>query len=572
MLTFRNTNAKKFLHGFLTNTMKIYSINPLTFNPYSNNYKNTKQTAPVNSPVAGLRASAALNSASALLLNFNGGASLNLKSTIENLEFLGATFNKMERIFPPKVKETAAQIIGSGNPQNLKLVDVHKSIFGRLKDCSTLEDIKALFREEKLFDDVLSASDVEFMPNSYAQKLINGENQYFTKDEDLSVQLIKLYWGEGFSLTDLKTYTDGKDINHLLNKLNIPKRDQHYGSYLKLSDEEYNTRITREMAQKRMETLDRRAAEQEGEPVYIPRKPLSDLHRQHISEGLIRYYQENPQACYNISQRQREFYEKNPEQKLIFSEVLKRAWALKSAEGIKKALSKHLSRSGIKNFNFSQLTDPLSMDNKMALAMKNFWASNEWARKSYSKNMQYGWKTVKEDLENPRTIMLFPIEFISDIMKFAKSKGREFDMVDVITDFNVVTKKTRMTQNGYDTLLDYMSEEKNADILASLYHYTMVQIDQQLFKTDIAKKSKPHKILAEIFKNKYHNELYTFNAQGRITGTKNMNVDEAKGLYISAYLDAQRISEELTEDFYLKLNEYYPLIKKTVDEQYRMQP
>ena len=157
-------------------------------------------------------------------------------------------------------------------------------------------------------------------------------------------------------------------------------------------------------------------------------------------------------------------------------------------------------------------------------------------------------------------------------MKFAKSKGREFDMVDVITDFNVVTKKTRMTQNGYDTLLDYMSEEKNADILASLYHYTMVQIDQQLFKTDIAKKSKPHKILAEIFKNKYHNELYTFNAQGRITGTKNMNVDEAKGLYISAYLDAQRISEELTEDFYLKLNEYYPLIKKTVDEQYRMQP
>lgn len=550
--------------------MKIYSINPLSFNPYSNNHKNTKQSEPVNQPAAGLRNYAALNSAPALLLNFNGGASLNLKATIENLEFLGASLNKMEQIFPPQVKEMAMDILRNGNPKNLKLVDVHKSIFGKLKDCSTLEDIKSLFNKEKFFDNVLSVSEAEIAPNTYAYKLLNGENPYFTKDEDLSVQLIKLYWGEGFSLSDLKTYTEGKDINHLLNKLNIPKRDQHYGAYLKLSDEEYNTRITREMAEKRMETMDRKAAELEGEPVYIPRKPLSELHRQHISEGLIRYYQENPQACYNISKRQLEFYEKNPEQKLIFTEVLKRAWNLKSAEGIKKALSKHLSHSGIKNFDYSNLTNPFAMDQKQSIAMKSFWMMNDWARKTYSKNMQHSWRTVKEDLENPKTLMLFPIELISDINEFAKSKGKVFDMVDTITDYNIVTKQTRMSQNGYETLLEYLEEEKNADILASLYHYTVVQIDQQLLKTDIAKKSKPHKALAEIFKSKYRNELYTFNPlNGRITGTKNMNIDEAKSLYISAFLDAQKISPDLTEDFYLKLNEYYPLIKKTVEKEYR---
>lgn len=552
--------------------MKIYSINPLSFNPYSNTRKNTRQqTAPINHTAAGLNAPLACNSTPAMLLNFNGGASLNLKATIENLEFLGASFNKMESIFPPKVKERAAELIKSGNPENLRLVDVHKSIFGKLKECSTLEEIKSLFKEEKLFDDVLSTSEVEFMPNAYAQKLINGENQYFTKDEDLSVQLIKLYWGDGFSLTDLKTYTDGKDINQLLNKLNIPKRDRHYGSYLKLSDEEYNTRITREMAEKRMETMDRRTAELEGEPVYIPRKPLTELHRQHISEGLLRYYQGNPHACYNISQRQREFYEKNPEQKLIFTEVLNRTWNLKSAEGIKKALGKHLSRSGIRNFDYSNLTNPFAMDQKQSIAMKSFWSMNDWARKAHSKNMQHAWKTVKEELNNPKTIMLFPMEFVSDLMKFAKSKGKEFDVVDIVTDYNTVTKQTRMTQNGYNTMIEYFKDERNADTMAGLYQYTLVQIDQQLLKSDLTRKSKPHKLLADVFKNKYHKELYTFNPQnGKITGTKNMNIDESKGLYISAFLDAQRISEELTEDFYLKLNEYYPILKDAVEKEYRM--
>lgn len=549
-------------------------INSISFNPNINNYINYKNQKIKNhqtsSIYTGQSDRTALNSANALLINFNGGASLNLKATIENLEFLGAAFNKAETVFPPKIREMAMEIINSGNPKNKRLIDIHKDIFGQIKECETLSEIKQAFKKEGFFDGVLSDSEVTFTEGSFADTVKKGANQYFDKDEDLSVQIIKLYWGDGFSLSDLKTYTGGKDINHLLNRLHIPKRDKHYGAYLKLSDEEYNNRITSEMAAKRLETLDKKAQALEGEPVYIPRKPLSELHKQHISEGLIRYYQENPHACYNISQRQREFYEKNPEQKLIFSEVLKRAWGLKSAEGIKKALSKHLSRAGIKNFDFSLLSNPLAMDNKQSIAMKSFWVMNDWARKSHSKNMQYAWKTVKEDLENPKTIMLFPMEFVSDITSFAKSKGKDFDIVDLITDYNLVTKQTRMTQNGYDTVIEYFENERNADTMASLYQYTLVQIDQQLQKTDITKKSKPHKLLSEIFKNKYRKELYTFNPQGKITGTKNLNVDESKNLYISAFLDAQRVSSELADEFYLKLNEYYQLIKKTVDNEYRM--
>lgn len=556
MLTFRNTYAKIFLHGFLTTTMKI---NPITFNPYSYQYKNTRQSAPVNPPVAGLRSSAALNSAPALLLNFNGGASLNLKSTIENLEFLGAAFNKMERIFPPKVKESATQLINAGNPENLKLVDVHKSIFGGLKDCSTLEDIKSLFREEKFFDNVISASDVEFMPKSYAQKLINGENQYFTKDEDLSVQLIKLYWGEGFSLTDLKTYTDGKDINHLLNRLNIPKRDQHYGSYLKLSDEEYNTRITREMAEKRMETLDRKAAEQEGEPVYIPRKPLSDLHRQHISEGLIRYYQEHPQACYNISQRQREFYEKNPDQKLIFSEVLKRAWGLKSAEGIKKSLSKFLSRMGVKNVD---VTNPFSLNEQQALAMKRFWAENDWARKTHSKNMQYGWKVVKEEVENPPLVFNYPVGLVKDIMDFANGKGVKLELEDFVTNYNTITKKHMYNPKFFEVYTEFTNTSNNADIIASLYQYSLVKSIQQMAKNSTPQNVKARKKLLEYLTQKYQSAIYELDPKtGKVIKFRDLNIDQARTTFINVQLDLRKYAPELEQEFITNLTKDYPLVK-----------
>lgn len=253
--------------------MRISSINTLTFNPYSNTNKNPKtirqhQTTPHS---IGQYDNIALNSA-ALFINFDGGASLSLKSTIQNLEFLSQATGRT--MFPPKVQEKAQSILSVGNPHNKRLIDIHKNIFGKIKECDTLAEIKSLFREEKLFDDVISDNEITFTEGSFADLVKKGQSEYFNKDEDLSVQIIKLYWGDGFSLNDLKTYTGGKDINYLLNKLNIPKREKTYGSYLKLSDEEYNTRITREMAQKRLESLDRKAQAQEGEPVYIPRRPL----------------------------------------------------------------------------------------------------------------------------------------------------------------------------------------------------------------------------------------------------------------------------------------------------------
>lgn len=540
--------------------MRINTINNITFNPYTN-YVNTKHNTQKTITVKQQYNTIPANNA-AFLINFNGGASLNLKATLENLEFLGAQFNKMDTIFPPKVKEAAEAIIQAGNPENLKLVDVHKRIFGKLKECSSLEEIKALFKEDKLFDDVKNASDIEFAPGTYGHKLVNGENSYFTKDEDLSVQLIKLYWGDGFSLTDLKTYTDGKDINYLLNKLNIPKRDQHYGAYLKLSDEEYNTRITREMAEKRMEAMDRKAAQAEGEPVYIPRKPLSDLHKQHISEGLIRYYQENPQACYNISQRQREFYEKHPEQKLIFTEVLKRAWNLKSADNIKKALSKHMSRNGFKNFDFANLTNPFALDQKQSVAMKSFWAMNDWARNAHSKNMQYGWKTVKRDLENPPVFFNYPLGLVKDIIAFAKGKGVALTVEDFVTHFDPITQRPLYNPKFFDVYSDFINDSNNADILASLYQYSLVKSIQGMVKNATPQNISSRRKILEFLTKKYQSHIYELDPKtGKVIRFKDMNIDQSRNTFMNVQLDLRKLDPDLEREFVENLTTDYPIVK-----------
>ena len=540
--------------------MRINTINNITFNPYIN-YVNTKHNTQKTITVKQQYNTVPANNA-AFLINFNGGASLKLKATIENLEFLGAQFNKMDTIFPPKVKEAAEAIIHAGNPENLKLVDVHKRIFGKLKECSSLEEIKNLFKEDKLFDDVKNASDIEFAPGTYGHKLVSGENSYFTKDEDLSVQLIKLYWGDGFSLTDLKTYTEGKDINYLLNKLNIPKRDQHYGAYLKLSDEEYNTRLTREMAEKRMEAMDRKAALAEGEPVYIPRRPYSELHKKHISEGLIRHYQEHPEACYNISQRQREFYERHPEQKLIFKEVLTRAWALKSADNIKRALSMHMSRNGIKNFDFANLTNPFALDKKQSVAMKSFWAMNDWARNAHSKNMQYGWKTVKRDLENPPVFFNYPLGLVKDIIAFAKEKGVNLAVEDFVTHFEPITQRAMYKPQFFDVYSDFINDSNNADILASLYQYSLVKSIQGMTKNATPKNIQSRKKILEFLTKKYQSQIYELDPKtGRVIRFKDMNIDQSRNTFMNVQLDLRKLDPDLEREFVENLTTDYPIVK-----------
>ena len=163
-------------------------------------------------------------------------------------------------------------ILEERNKTKETLISIHKKYFANLKECFSLDEIKAKFPE---FKDVISSDNAKISKGSFIDKFQKGELEFFDNDEDLSVQLIKLYWGEGFSLNDLKKYADGQDLYYTMTKLQIPTANRDYGHVLKFSDPEYNERLTREMTEKRLAALDKKVQMQDGEPIYIKRGPLS---------------------------------------------------------------------------------------------------------------------------------------------------------------------------------------------------------------------------------------------------------------------------------------------------------
>ena len=172
--------------------MKINSITPQVLNQnYKVNLNSQQQSrteqSGVSSPLQVVRA----NQYMGYLPNFTGGYSLNLAQTIENLDKLAA---KHSDLYPKNVREWAGMILEEGNKGKETLIGVHKRLYASIKDCFSLEELKAKFPE---FKDVKSAKDVDYKEGSFLDDIQKGKVEFFNPEEDLSLQLIKLYWGEG---------------------------------------------------------------------------------------------------------------------------------------------------------------------------------------------------------------------------------------------------------------------------------------------------------------------------------------------------------------------------------------
>lgn len=360
--------------------------------------------------------------------NFTGGYSLDLAETIANLDKLVA---KYPNLYPKNVREWAGMILEEGNKSKDTLITIHRRLYESIKDCFSLAELKAKFPE---FSGVKSAYDVDYREGTLMDDLISGRIPEFNTEEDLTLQLIKLYWADGFSLNDLKAYAGGRDLNPIMNKLGIPKVDRNYGHVLKFSDPEYNERLTAQMKLKRMETMDIKAQQQEGEPVYIPQRregrPLSPEHRQHISEGLLKFYLEHPDRAFHMSERQKQFYRDNPEQAEIFRRVMLKAWNIASAENIKKTLAKFMKTNKVSDFSLEELSSPHKLSKERSALMKRFWADNPWAKKTFSKNMEYAWKKVKEEQEMFYVMDVTPKTFKRRFLNWCREQGIDTSELD----------------------------------------------------------------------------------------------------------------------------------------------
>lgn len=419
----------------------------------------------------------------AQILSFTGGYSLNLAETIKHLDKLAS---KKSDVYPPQIREWAGIILEEGNKTKETLISVHKKFYESLKDCFTLDEAKKKFPE---FKDVIPAENVKVHEGSFIDDFQKGKLEYFDNDEDLSLQLLKLYWGEGFSINDLRRYSDGKNLSHTLNKLNIPTVDRTYGQLLKLSDPEYNERLTKEMTAKRLAALDRKAQESSGEPVYIKRGPLSAEHKKHISEGLQKYYEQNPEAVYNLSERQRKFYEENPDRAKLLSRVITKAWYVFGADKIKAAMSAFMKKQGVKTFDTSKLETPLALTKEESSVMKKFWASHDWARKSFSKNMTYAWKKVKEEQTIVYDVRLAPQNFIKRMVKWAEEQGINLKEEDFIGKFD----PNGGEKNYKNSLLDKYtrafvdSTPGGSTMMANSYFLALLNINREISKMDLSK-------------------------------------------------------------------------------------
>ncbi len=440
---------------------------PKNTDPSDNRIENTKSRLPTT----------------AQYLAFTGGYSLDLASTIKNLDKLA---EKKSDVYPPQIREWAGLILEQGNKTKETLISIHKKFYESLKDCFTLEEAKQKFPE---FKDVIPAGTVNTHEGSFIDDFQKGKLEYFDTDEDLSLQLLKLYWGEGFSLNDLRKYSDGKSLSHTLNKLNIPTVDRTYGHILKLSDPEYNERLTKEMTQKRLATLDRKAQENDGEPVFIKRGPLSEEHKKHISEGLIRYYEENPEAVYSLSERQRKFYEENPDKARILSRVATKAWYIFGADKIKAAMSAFMKRHNVKTFDTSKLETPLSLTKEENSVMKKFWAENEWARKAFSRNMTYAWKKVKEEQTIVYDFRVAPKAFIKRFVNWAQERGIDLQESDFISKFDPnggeKNYKNPLLDKYTRTFVD--SIPGGSTMMANTYFLALLNVNRELSKMDLTK-------------------------------------------------------------------------------------
>ena len=122
---------------------------------------------------------------------FLGGYSLDLAKTAENIE---------KEKFPPDIFEAVQSVLKTNNPENKTLYNIHFEKYKGILDCYSLDELKEKYPE---FKDVISIYDVDYKTGNFIDEFLNGNSEVFSINEDLTLQLIKLYWGQGFSLGDL---------------------------------------------------------------------------------------------------------------------------------------------------------------------------------------------------------------------------------------------------------------------------------------------------------------------------------------------------------------------------------
>ncbi|MBQ2871535.1 hypothetical protein IJE86_07530 [bacterium] len=359
-------------------------------------------------------------------ISFTGGYSISLKETFDNFERAEKKTGK--KVAPPRVEQEMFKQLEMGNPDELTLIDVHKKVYKGLTNADSLDEIRKKYPE---FENTKSASEVDLSDSKYVDNIQKGHNNVFNNKEDLSLQILKLYWGEGFSLSDIvaNTNTPKATLSNIMEKLNLPRVSNRYGAVLKLSDKEYNARISAAMADKMAEIH----ALKNGLPL-IPHK-VSDEQKEKISNGLIKYYADNPERLHEMSQRQKDFYKNHPEAALTLKLVMYKAWNMNSCSVVKRKLKEFLKEK----HKFSQNDEslfPTDMSEKQQKLMKTFWDQNPYLKKKFSHAVKQSYDKINtlpdlDLMKNVAGVPFLPKLLEQRMITQAKAQGEKTNNLDL---------------------------------------------------------------------------------------------------------------------------------------------
>jgi len=512
---------------------------------------------------------------------FLGGDSLDLSKVYASMD---------KEKYPPDILLSVEKSLKQNNGAGKTLYDIHFEKYKGVLDCYSLEELKEKYPE---FQDVLSVNNVDPHGKGFIWNFLSNGSEVFAQDEDLTLQLIKLYWGQGFSLNDLSKYVadnsdENKGINlyHTMKKLNIPLMNSHYAHVLKFSNKEYNENFTSQMSIKLRESKEARQQALEGEAVVIPRGPLSEAHKRHISESLKKYYLTNPDAVYALSRRQKDFYEQNPEAKEDLSIAMEYAWN-KTQEGmsVKKYLTKFMKKFG------GITEDELSVKKELTDAQKNalqsFWDKNGWAKGKFSIAAKKGWDYVKsfptEVLRTTKNtnsnifLHVTPTQINKKMNTWAKSKGYKLDdfyyfgAVSLNKYIDTQTNPVLKKRADYINEIAEKYEDKfpvDSDMVASSMQLSLID-----FKTDLEQYRLPDSIkknpqtvdalntfLEVIFTKE---PIYTESGDYKKVPDRVMTVDELLQYYVQLayFLLAFEGGAEIAEYLNEKLDSVYNLLQ-----------
>lgn len=510
-------------------------------------------------------------------LSFLGGKSLDLNHVYN-------TFLSEE--YPPEIQQLVEDELKNSNLSQKTLYDIHNKKYSKILDYYSLEDLKENFPE---FKNVLKSTQVEVNPDSFIGKYQNNELSLFTQDEDLSLQLIKLYWGQGYSLNDLSKYiqenmpNETSNLYHTFKKLNIPTMTKRYGQVLKLSNRKYNEAFSEQMSIKRKEAQEERRQKADGEPVVIPRGPLSEAHKKHISEALKEYYKNSPERIYELTQRQKEYYKEHPEQIEILTEALEYAWnSTQEGRSIKKHLSKALKKVGQISDKELELKQEMKPEVKEAFSR---FMQQPWVKTSWSKAMKDGWQWAQVDLlqayadsdNHINSVRILPQAVIDEIKEECIKRNTNTKYLDFFGKISISTreltplekkKHEKMLRSFNSILVSYENNHpQNSDFICSAKQLAIMKFKMDIDENapDLPKflQENPHLgfIMSKYIDSISINRLYTKTASNNMSfkGTDSDTVDDIlTKLYAMFQINNNR---ETIEYFEKLIDKYYTAAK-----------